>query len=214
MKPLKIVAGLLFLFFFNNINAQELKPYWLGVNVNRSYASSGDYNGIMSNVFIEKPTKKNGIIGFELGFNMHSKIEAALFVPNLQNPNEIIDMSYRTVMSGFQLGAYVGKQFKIGKKHFFRTDIGPIIRLQFNSNDGYGIYYPPVFNLPFPVITFVNTPGNVQRTTFAVGGKGSLQYRYQLSEKWQLGLNASAQIDSQGDHFYNYGITVATRFLR
>lgn len=214
MKSLNIIVALIFLFFFNKVNAQESKPFWLGVNVNRSFASSGDYYGIMTNVFIEKPTKKNGIVGLELGFNMHSEIAKELLVPNPRNPNEIIDMSYWTVMSGFQLGAYAGKQFKIGKKHFLRTDIGPIIRLQFNSNDGYAVFYPPATNLPFPVIVFENTPYNVNRKTFAVGAKGAFQYRYQLSEKWQLGLYSSLQLDSQGDNFINYGLTVATRFLK
>jgi hypothetical protein len=212
MKHIKIIAGLLFLSFLNHANAQELKPFWLGVNVNRSFATSGDYYGIMTNVFIEKPTKKNGIIGFEIGFNMHSKIEYELFVPDSRNPNEVIDMSYRTVMSGLQLGAYTGKQFKIAEKHFFRTDIGPILRMQFNSNDGFGVYSSLAF--PFPLYSFQNTENSVQRTTFAVGAKGAFEYRYQFSEKWQAGLNASAQIDSQGDHFYNYGLMVATRFLK
>jgi hypothetical protein len=214
MKSFTIYASLVIFSFFNPLKAQETKPYWLGVNANRSFATSGDYYGLMTNVFLEKPTKKNGIIGFEMGFNMHSQIENELYVIDSRNPNERIDMSYRTVMSGMQLGTYAGKQFKIAEKHFFRTDIGPILRLQFNSNDGFGVYYPPAFDLPFPVCSFENTEYNVQRTTFAVGAKGSLQYRYQLSEKWQAGLHASAQMDTQGDMFYNYGLMVATRFLR
>lgn len=212
MKCLLISAGLMLISFFNNLKAQETKPYWLGVNGNRSFATSGDYYGIMTNVFIEKPTKKNGIIGFEMGFNMHSQIEYELFVPNRRNPNEVVDMSYRTVMSGLQLGAYVGKQFKIAEKHFLRTDIGPILRLQFNSNDGFSVYNSLSFD--FPLYSFQNTEYGVQRTTFAVGAKGALQYRYQLSEKWQAGVHASAQMDTQGDMFYNYGLMVSTRFLR
>jgi hypothetical protein len=214
MKSLSIFPGLILLSILNTLSAQETKPYWLGVNANRSYATSGDYYGIMTNVFIEKLTKKNGIIGFEMGFNMHSKIEKKLYVIDSRNPNERIDMSYRTVMSGMQLGAYTGKQFKIAEKHFFRTDIGPILRLQFNSNDGFGVFYPPAYDIPYPLYSFENTEYNVQRTTFALGAKGALQYHYQISEKCQAGLHASAQMDTQGDLFYNYGLMVSTRFLR
>jgi hypothetical protein len=122
-------------------------------------------------------------------------------------------MSYWRVMSGLQMGAYAGKQFQIFKKHYLRTDLGPILRFQFNSNDGFGVYYPPEIPIPFLVYAFENTV-NAKRNTFAIGAKVVIQYRYLIGDKWQVGLHASAQIDSQGDHFYNYGLTFTTNFIR
>ncbi len=194
--------------------AQTPKPYMISLQAGRSFATSGDYYGLMTGVSLEKATSKNGMIGLDIGFNMHSEVANALFVIDSRNPAEVIDMSYWRAMSGLQVGAFAGRQHKLADRHMIRTDIGPFIRLQFNSNDGFGVYYPPITDLPFPVYSFENSDIGVKRTTFGVGIKGVLQYRYLISEKWQIGLHASAQTDSQGDNFYNYGLMFATRFLR
>lgn len=201
-------------FYSTLVFAQNPKPLWMSLQAGRSFATSGDYYGLMTGVSLEKATSKNGMIGLDIGFNMHSEVANALFVIDSRNPAEVIDMSYWRAMSGLQVGAFAGRQHTLAQRHILRTDIGPFIRLQFNSNDGFGVYYPPVTDLPFPVYSFENSDIGVKRTTFGVGVKGVLQYRYLISEKWQIGLHASAQTDSQGDNFYNYGLMFATRFLR
>jgi hypothetical protein len=75
-------------FFTDYLFAQDKKEFWIGINVNRSYATSGDYYGLMVGTNLERTTRRNGVIGLEIGYNVHSEVANELFWPDSRNPGQ------------------------------------------------------------------------------------------------------------------------------
>jgi hypothetical protein len=134
-----------------------------------------------------------------------------LFYPNPRNPNEIVDGSWRYLSAGVQIAVLAGKKLAIAEKHSFHFQLGPLIRYQNMSTDGYLRLYPAATQLPVPVYVLDN---DIKRQSFSFGGLGQIEYRWQISPGFMLGIHSSAQFDTYGDFFYNYGITAGTTFFK
>jgi hypothetical protein len=191
------------------INSENLK-FLIGIRAARSFATSGDIYGGFGTVFLEKETNKKGTVALIIGGNMHASGNRLIY-PNPRNPSEMIDASWRYLSSGVQAGILGGRKMFISKNHLFHFSIGPLLRYQNNSNDGYSLYFPLATGLPIPVYSVENF---YSRKSFSFVGLGQIEYRFLINSNLMVGIHSSAQFDTEGDFFYNYGITVGTTFFK
>ena len=171
-----------------------------------SRTGSGDLGGFMygaeySNYFGRQISWSAGFNGF-----IYDGEEEILPV---NYPNRRSDGSLRHTTAGVQVTAHLGLNVIKTAVHDLQFRVGPLVKYQSTSLDGYSITYPLVTNYPEPVVTFHNV--NPQRT-LAVGGSLQILYSYSINSKISIGALAGAQTDTQGDFIRQLSLTVGRKF--
>lgn len=175
-------------------------------NINRSFAGSGDLYGLFVNIGLHKYNKTGkGFLAFETGFSIHDGEVYLRYTDNFRNPPVEVDGSYRYTTGGIQIAALAGRELlKSTSRHHFTVALGPLLRYQSSSYfDNLQILFPALTNYPNPLWEIRNT---TPHRSFAIGGKGSIQYGYAVAKNWTLALHSSLQTDTNGDTFSNYGL--------
>ncbi len=209
-KYILLVFCILNISAFSQSEIKNSNQYTLGIRAARSFATSGDVYGGFGNIFLEKTTSKKGTITLTIGGNMHAS-GTKLIYPDPWNPSEMIDASWRYLSAGVQAGLLAGHKMSISRNHAFHFSTGPLLRYQNNSNDGYSLYFPLATQFPIPLYSIEN---HYDRQSFSFGGLGQIEYRWQISPGFMLGIHSSAQFDTEGDFFYNYGLTAGSTFFK
>jgi hypothetical protein len=196
--------GIFFFCFSFEIHSQTNQQVF--ANVNRSGAGTGDLKGVFVNLGYQKYFKKKLSWYAEFGANSHNGEDYLSYTINNNPP---VDASIRFVTSGMQLGGGFGYS-PLRTAHEIQFKLGTILRYQAsNAASGYAIYFPPMVNLPFPVITLDN--GEKMRT-YSIGYKLNISYSYTIKKKYIIGVNGFYQNDTNADTFFGYGLAAGISF--
>jgi hypothetical protein len=167
---------------------------------------SGDMGGLIYGAEWEKFFRYK--VSWSLGFNgLIYDGENAIYTPN--DPNRRSDGGLRYTTAGVQVVGHLGYSFIKTPVHDFKLRVGPLVKYQTSSLDGYAVTYPLVTNYPEPVVTFYNP--NPQRTV-ALGGSVQILYNYTIRNKISVGVLAGGQTDTEGDLITQLSVMVGRKF--
>ncbi|TXD53501.1 MULTISPECIES: hypothetical protein [unclassified Polaribacter] len=167
---------------------------------------TGDLNGISFSSNYIKPIKKNLSYLITIGGSTHQGKNELIY--NLNGKD--IDGSILYTTSGIQLGFGLDYNLIKIKKHKFNVRLIPFIRYQSTSiPDVSTILYPPITELPLPVIYFEQFRPS---ETIAAGLESNLIYNLTLFNTVSLNLIASFQFDTNGDTLRGLGIGLVKTF--
>ena len=187
--------------------AQEnLHEQYIRVSGGHSFTGSGDLGGFIygaeySKYFGARTSWSAGFNGF-----IYDGEEFA-FAPNA--PNRRSNGGLRHATAGVQVTGHFGYSVIKSPRHDFQFRVGPLVKYQTTSLDGYSVTYPVVTGYPEPVFTFYNQ--NPQRT-IAAGVSLQALYFYTIRNKITIGALAGGQMDSDGDLITQLGLTLGRKF--
>lgn len=197
---------LLFLLFLSVTNLVGQENIQIELNIYSSRHGTGDLNGVSFTSNYIKPINKNFSYLFSIGGSTHHGKDELLF--NVEGRD--IDSSILFTTSGIQLGIGLDYKFINTYKHKFRFRLIPFIRYQSTSiPDVSTILFPPLTELPFPVIVFEqNSPSE----TLAVGLESNFIYNFRLFKTLSINILGSFQFDSNGDTLRGLGLGLVKSF--
>ncbi|MDR9400218.1 MAG: hypothetical protein RI558_02250 [Psychroflexus sp.] len=197
-----------FLFFLVVFNTAVFaqKNSRIELNFMRSIHGTGDLSGYnFSSNYINPISTKLSYV-FSVGGFTHSGSKSLLFAFD----DRFIDSSILYTTSGIQLGFGLDYKFINSKKHKFHFRMIPNLRYQSTSiPDVSTILYPPLTELPFPVIVFEN---NSPSETIAAGIESDLLYNFKLNNTISINLLGSLQFDTNGDTIRGFGLGIVKSF--
>ena len=198
--------------FIYSQQTTAVPPIWQSyTNINRSFAGSGDLYGLFVNIGLNKYNKSGkGFLAFEIGLSIHDGENYLRYTDTRPPTPQEVDGSYRYTTAGLQLATLAGRELlRPSSRHHLAVALGPVLRYQSSSYfDNLIIWGPAATGWPYPLTEIRNT---TPHRTFAIGGKGSIQYGYAITKNWTLALHSSLQTDTNGDTFTNYGLGVGFR---
>ncbi len=206
---MRVFTSILFVvFYIVSTTAQQEKPAYLEFSFGRSQHGSGDIPGFHYGFNYGEQFGKRFFwqLGFEGTINDMPDFLLFYELPN----GEIVDASLHTVIAGYQLTTGVNYNFIQSTRHELGLALLPLFRYQATSlSDAYDTLFPALTNLPFPVRNiFRFEPGR----TFSVGGSVRLQYQFNFSEKYYVGLFGAFQTDTNGDTLPHYSLRIGRTF--
>ncbi len=198
-----------FIFFFLLVSNTALfaqKNSHIELNFVRSLHGTGDISGFnFAGNYISSINKSFSLV-FSFGGSTHSGTDSLLYTLD----ERTIDSSILYTTSGIQVGYGLDYKFFNLKKHKFIFRIIPFLRYQSTSiPDSRSFLFPPITELPFPVIVFEN---NSPSETIAVGLESNLIYNYKLSSSFSINLLGSFQFDTNGDTVRGFGLGIVKSF--
>lgn len=189
---------------FSQTTSTKNHPTFLYANANRAFASTGDNYGLSVAVGVEKQTLKRGSITLEMLTTIHDNERGLFFEYPPGGP--VNNGSVRTTTAGVQLAAMAGHALVKTSHWNLIAKLGALVRYQTTSiPDSYEIQYPAMTNLPYPVIVFDHWE---PMRTYAVGGIGKLALRYSFNSNLAIEASSALQVDSNGDNFAHYGLSI------
>jgi hypothetical protein len=197
-----------FLFFLVVFNTAVFaqKNSHIELNVVRSVHGTGDISGFnFAGNYISSINKSFSLV-FSFGGSTHSDKDVLIFDVD----DRVIDGSILYTTSGIQVGFGFGYNFINANRHKFVLRLVPFGRYQSTSiPDVSTILYPPLTELPFPVIVFEN---NSPSETIAAGIESDLIYNFKLNNTISINLLCSLQFDTNGDTIRGFGLGIVKSF--
>lgn len=173
----------------------------------RSVHGSGDSRGLNFSVEYSKYFKKKLNWSASIGGTIHDGVFPVFYEypTGVQN-----DGSIKYTTAGLQVMTHLGYNFFKSDNNELLFRLGSVLRYQSSSYwDEVAVLYPPLTNLPYPVVVFRNT---TPQRTFAIGGTTQLKYSYTTKHKISLGILAGFQFDTNGDNISHLSLTIGKRF--
>jgi hypothetical protein len=200
MKP----GILLFIVLINNTTIAQTQSLnrSMQVDIGTSKHGTGDMKGFTMNCEYKKSPRKNYSFSIGIGATIHDGYLPISYSDGTGNP---VGASYRYTTGGVQKTSKIGWNFLKNLKNEGGVKIGTLFRYQSSSYyDELGVYFPPVSNLPFPVISLISTS---PQKTLSAGGIGQLFYSYSINQYLFTGVSAALQIDTEGDVINHLALT-------
>jgi hypothetical protein len=189
----KFLLTQIFLFFSITLFCQT-KQDVLQLSAGKSFHGTGDLSGLITEVSLDHYFSKHFDLSNGLTTTIHygkDEVYSNSF-PSL-GP---VDRSFRYNITGIQLTSIVNYNLINYKRHKFKLGAGTVLRFQSSSYpDAYGLYFDPrVF--PDPFFYFSH---NEKQNIFTVGYSFGLTYIAKILPKYELGLKAYFQNDTNSD---------------
>ncbi|PIB27560.1 hypothetical protein BFP77_11770 [Maribacter sp. 4U21] len=205
----RIVLSVLIAFFsFAFTFAQEGKTSFLELTLGRNIHGAGDIPGYQYGFHYGQEFSNKLFWQVGLEGTLNDKVDFPL---TYEDPNgNVIDASLHTVTAGFQLVSGIRYAIIKSNRHEVSLSALPLFRYQATSLSGlYDTLFPEITGLPFPVRNIVRTePGR----TFAVGGSIRVQYNYEITNDFYIGVFGAFQGDTNGDSIPLYSLSFGKRF--
>ncbi len=191
--------------------AQEKTPQKM-VQVLGGYSKtgSGDMPGFVYGAEYAENFKRK--LSWSVGFSgfIYSKETALL---STDNPYYQPDGGLRHTTAGVQVTGHLGLRIVRTPVHELVFRLGPLVKYQSASTDGYSITNPIAFGYVTgyagPIISLINY---YPQNTIAAGGSVQILYRYTIRNKISIGILAGGQTDTEGDTMSQLALTVGRKF--
>lgn len=199
MKNYCIIISFL-LFSLTNVKAQKSNQLYLTSGT--SLAGTGDIRGFYIGTGLQHVNKRWHVY-YELSTTIHDGSNPLFFETT---NGDLIDASIRYNTTGIQASSIFAYNFLKSKIHVLNAGAGPLIRYQSSSYyDAYTIVYPIASGFQYPFVIFDNTS---PMRTIAIGANIQTSYQYNFYKKFSLGLRTNFQFDTNGDIFFNKGLSL------
>ena len=206
---MKYVYLFCILFFsLKSFSQNKLPSNYAGLSGGKCFHGSGDLRGF---IFIFTTGyahyfKKKVSWAAELSGTIHDGSFPEFFIYNGRE----VDGSVRFTVAGVQLSGHLGYSIIRNSENELKIALGILFRYQ-SSSLPYDVttLYPPITNLPYPVIIF-NNVGPLR--TISPGASIQLRYNYTFTQKLTAGILAGFQTDTEGDNLSQLSLTAGFRF--
>lgn len=196
---MKKLLFLLSLLYFANTQAQKTNNLYLSSGT--SFAGSGDVKGFYIGTGIHYSKKRINFY-YELATTIHNSTYTLYYNDN----GRYLDGSVKTVSAGIQFSTTLSYSVIKSLKHNFNLGVGPLVRYQTTSVDGFEVQFPAFTGLSYPVIVMRNYN---KLSTFSIAPNFQVAYQYNFYKKFSAGIRANLHFDTNGDIFWNKGLILS-----
>ena len=130
------------------------------------------------------------------------------FGSTIHYQNEVSDHVMRSLTAGLQLSPEVQYSFASFSPHSFQLIAGGLLRFQTTSIPEMYSTSAPAGGSPYPSYT-IESFG--KQNTFSVGYRVGLAYMVNVSQKWETGIKALLQNDTNADVITQISLVVGRR---